>query len=266
MILNILNLHNFMSYADANLDLTGVDVACLSGRNGAGKSALLDAITWCLWQNGRASSDELIKLGEKEMWVDLTFTHAGHHYRVRRSRHRSSGRSGARAVSKGNLDFQIFSQDQEPSLVAVSSRLAEAGESLSETDRSGPADGFHKGTWRSLTSGTGQETQAAICHLLRMDFDTFTNSVYLRQGKADEFTTRLPSERKQVLGEILGLSYFDKMQEKAREKTKELRYQMDLLTTALAAKEELAKRHNDAQQVLIAASTNLFPCTKNWRR
>ena len=100
MILNILNLHNFMSYADANLDLTGVDVACLSGRNGAGKSALLDAITWCLWQNGRASSDELIKLGEKEMWVDLTFTHAGHHYRVRRSRHRSSGRSGNRAVSK----------------------------------------------------------------------------------------------------------------------------------------------------------------------
>src|SRR5580658_5925322 len=49
MILNSLRLHNFMSYADAVLDLTGIDVACLSGQNGAGKSALLDAITWCLW-------------------------------------------------------------------------------------------------------------------------------------------------------------------------------------------------------------------------
>ncbi|MCA9814233.1 MAG: AAA family ATPase, partial [Cyanobacteria bacterium HKST-UBA01] len=34
-----------MSYADTSLDLTAVRVACLSGQNGAGKSALLDAIT-----------------------------------------------------------------------------------------------------------------------------------------------------------------------------------------------------------------------------
>ena len=34
-----------MSYADVNLDLTKVNVACFSGSNGAGKSAILDAIT-----------------------------------------------------------------------------------------------------------------------------------------------------------------------------------------------------------------------------
>ncbi|MBK9205024.1 MAG: AAA family ATPase [Candidatus Obscuribacter sp.] len=46
MILNQVHLHNFMSYADATLDLTGIPVVCLTGLNGAGKSALLDAVTW----------------------------------------------------------------------------------------------------------------------------------------------------------------------------------------------------------------------------
>ena len=71
-----------MSYAEATLDLSLVPIACLTGLNGAGKSALLDALTWAIWEMGRSSSDELIKLGEKEMWVDLIFSHEGERYRV----------------------------------------------------------------------------------------------------------------------------------------------------------------------------------------
>ena len=53
-----------MSYADARVDLTPVGIACLTGLNGAGKSALLDAITWALWESARASSDEIVRLGQ----------------------------------------------------------------------------------------------------------------------------------------------------------------------------------------------------------
>ena len=41
-----LHLLNFMPYADAALDFAGIHVGCIAGDNGAGKSALLDAITW----------------------------------------------------------------------------------------------------------------------------------------------------------------------------------------------------------------------------
>ena len=75
-----------MSYADAALDLSGISVACLTGLNGAGKSALLDAVTWALWEEARSGSDELVRLGEKEMWVEVVFSHEGRLYRVRRSR------------------------------------------------------------------------------------------------------------------------------------------------------------------------------------
>ena len=73
MIPHKLRLSNFMCYRDEQtLDFSGIHLACLAGDNGHGKSALLDAITWAL--SGRAQAtrrdDELIALGEVEMWVE----------------------------------------------------------------------------------------------------------------------------------------------------------------------------------------------------
>ena len=48
-----LTISGFLSYREAvELDLTGIDLACISGANGAGKSSLLDAITWVLFGEG----------------------------------------------------------------------------------------------------------------------------------------------------------------------------------------------------------------------
>ncbi|MBZ0185922.1 MAG: hypothetical protein K8F91_06670, partial [Candidatus Obscuribacterales bacterium] len=92
---------------------------------------------------------------------------------------------------------------------------------------------FELGHWRSLTSTTMRETQQAISDLLRMDYDTFVNSAYLKQGRADEFTTRPPSERKQVLSEILGLAFFDRIQESCKLKSRESKLRIELLAEGL---------------------------------
>ena len=67
-----LELKNFLSYREGELDFTGLHMAALVGPNGAGKSSLLDAITWALW--GRTSrldrdQDHLVHRGEKEARV-----------------------------------------------------------------------------------------------------------------------------------------------------------------------------------------------------
>ena len=58
-------LRNFLSYRDTTeVDFSGIHLACLSGDNGHGKSALLDAITWALWGKARTDrDDELVHLG-----------------------------------------------------------------------------------------------------------------------------------------------------------------------------------------------------------
>src|SRR5712692_240692 len=102
-----LTLHNFLSYGDSMepLDFTGLRVVCLSGSNGHGKSALLDAITWALWGQARAAStDDLVRLGQTSMWVEFEFEFDEHRYRIIRKRTR--GRSG-----QSDLQFQIRKED-----------------------------------------------------------------------------------------------------------------------------------------------------------
>jgi DNA repair protein SbcC/Rad50 len=174
-------LKNFMCYKDAELDLEGIRLACLSGDNGAGKSAVFDAMTWAVWGKARASQDELMNSQETQMQVDFQFDLGFERYRVIRRRVRKSS-------SIAELEFQVSNME---------------------------------GGWRSLRGSTMSETQRDINDKLRMDYDTFVNSAFLRQGKADEFTVKTPTERKRVLADILQLDYFDKLEEQARDRAKE---------------------------------------------
>jgi len=171
-----------MCYRDPTpLDFTGIQLACLAGDNGHGKSALLDAITWALWGRARARyDDELVFTGAKEMEVEFEFLLGDAHYRVIRKR--ELGRR-----SRGTLDLQI---------------------------KSG-------GSFRSFTASTQRETQARIKDILRMDYDTFINSALLLQGRADEFTVKPPAERKRILADILGLSIYDEYEQRAKDLSRE---------------------------------------------
>jgi exonuclease SbcC len=179
-----LAVRNFMSYTDIHEPLTfeGIHVACLSGENGAGKSTLLDAVTWALWGYSRAgagSAQQLIHTGRTDMEVDFEFMLAGETYRVIR-KWTAPRRSGS-----GTTLLEL---------------------SVKDGDR-----------FRSISGNTVRETDAKITDLLRMSYTTFTNSSFILQNRADAFTTRTPSERKQVLADILELAEYDRLQQRARD-------------------------------------------------
>ena len=71
-----LRMRNFMCYREdvPPLDFRGIHLACLSGDNGNGKSAIIDAMTWALWGKARAGGiDELIHTLAQEMEVEFDF-------------------------------------------------------------------------------------------------------------------------------------------------------------------------------------------------
>ena len=181
-----LTLHNFLSYGETPtvLDFTGFRVACMSGENGHGKSAILDAITYALWgeaRKGRADrkpDDGLLRLGASEMEVGLTFDLDAGRYRVIR-RYRRRPKS-----SSSELDLQVYDE--------VGQR------------------------YRSLSAGHVTQTQRRITNLLSMDYDTFINSAFVLQGRSDEFTRKGAGQRKQILAEILGLARYERLEDLAR--------------------------------------------------
>jgi exonuclease SbcC len=178
-----LKIQNFLPYrAPDELLFDGIQMACLTGANGAGKSSVLDAITWALWGEARARrEDDLIHQGQTEMSVQLDFVQDGLTYRVVRQRRRQ-GRSGS-----GMLN--LFGQNPQ-------------------------------GEWVTISEGSMRETQRKINQLLHLTYDTFVHSAYLQQGRADAFTTRTPAERKQILADILGLADWERYEERAKERLK----------------------------------------------
>src|SRR5205085_8811605 len=196
-----------MSYTDVHepLSFEGIHVAVLTGDNGHGKSALLDAITWALWGRARARSvDELIHAGAAEMEVEFEFELDEHQYRVIRKRQRR-GKHG-----QSDLQFAVRSES---------------------------------GGYRPLTERSVGETERLIERTLRMSYETFTNSSFIQQGRADSFTTNSPAERKRILAEILELGYYDELEARAKERFKQCEGQLsDERRIAQNWDEEIARR------------------------
>jgi len=181
-----LKLKNFLSYGKdvPPLDFTQFHVACLSGANGQGKSALLDALTWSIWGEGRKGSQErkadssLLRMGQEDMQVEFVFDLEGHRYRVIRSFYHKG------KTSRAGLEFQVYDWEENE--------------------------------YVSLTGPSTRETQEKITKTLRLDYQTFINSAFILQGRTNEFSKKTARERKEVLSEILGLSHYDELADLAK--------------------------------------------------
>lgn len=220
-----LTLKNFLSYREAALDFRGLHTACICGPNGAGKSSLLEAISWSLWGCCRSDTeDDIIHIGATDVRVDFTFSTGGQIYRVIRNRRRGQS---------GSLEFQV---------------------SLNS------ADTEDKANFRTLTDKGLRTTQQKILEHIKLDYDTFINSAYLRQGRADEFMLKKPIERKQVLANLLKLDQYDTLCEQAKDTSKQFKAQVDVLKHSLQTiQEQLQQKEAIAsEQTQLQQATDLL--------
>ncbi len=193
MIPRIIRIKNFLSYGPVAqvIDFSHHQFICLSGKNGHGKSALLDAITWVLWgqarkMNGVARADEhLVHLGQDHMAVSFDFECNQTIYRAIREYSKARGKKTLSELQFGVLD---------PS---TNDFIAKTGK-------------------------TTRETQETIIRTLGLSFEGCINSIFLRQGQSHEFSKKSPQERKEVLSSILGLTYLEELREKVLAVTREL--------------------------------------------
>lgn len=204
MIPKRLEINNFLPYRLPDpLHFDGIHLACLTGANGAGKSSLLDAMTWALWGKARTNrDDDLIHQGQTNMSVLLEFEQEGIVYEVRRQRER--GKQGR-------------------PLLALFSKQAD-------------------GNRTNLSASSIRATQGVINDILRLDYETFVHSAFLQQGRADAFTTKRPAERKRILSDILGLARWRTYEERAKEAVRRYKDQITAYDALIrAADDEIAQ-------------------------
>ena len=219
-----LQIKNFLSYGSEiqTIEFGQYPLICLSGRNGHGKSALLDAITWALWGQARklsgiAKADQgLLRLGQTQMMVCLDFECAGQRYRIKREYMQTYGKPVA------IVEFGLYNAEQDKFI--------------------------------PLTDKTIRDTQHKIDQTLHLTYDGFINSAFLRQGQANEFSKKSPKERKEVLGSILGLDQYENIRRLASERIKQTTtYKLHLATLNTKLEHDLSQKQTvqDALNAMI---------------
>ena len=208
-----LELTNFLSYTTTQtLDFTGIELACIAGMNGAGKSSLLEGITWALFGQSRAEDvngvvNRLAVTRGAHAEVRFLFELAGNEYQVIRRR-----KSGGNV----SLEFQLKWEN----------------------------------SWKTLTEKSAKETQSMIERTLNMDYETFINVSFFLQGKADQFTTKIPSKRKEFLSSLLGVNRWNDYKVVASDAVKAKKVELNILDRNLEEiEEELATRQSREQEL-----------------
>lgn len=222
-----LTIKNFLSYGSdiQTINFEPYNLICLSGKNGHGKSALLDAITWSIWGQARkiggASKPDagVIRLGAKSATVVFDFEINQKVYRIKREATLTS----TKIVSW--LDFGL----------------------LHESDSD----------YVSLTTKTIRDTQELIDKTIGLSFDTFVNSTFLRQGNANEFSKKTPKERKELLASILGLNNFDDLRKNALLQIKFLNTQLDSRNSLSLHFSEALLKKTEVEKTLVSINENI---------
>lgn len=176
-----LEMRGFAAFRDEQvISFDDLDLFAITGETGAGKSSILDAVTFALFgevprlHGARGSIGSAITLGQPRMTVQFDFEARGDHWRVTRS----TPLNGPSKVAFERRDGQQF---------------VSAGEG---SDRVKLA------------------TQMII-DVIGLDFRAFTRSVLLPQGKFQEFLVGDASERRTILTELLGLELFGRLAKRA---------------------------------------------------
>ena len=168
MIINSLTLENFKSHSKTKLEFNE-NISLILGSNGAGKSSILEAISYSLFKDFTGKIDKLIRKSADDdivnkMLVTIEFIHNGTTYQLKRGKNKSKNIAELRF--KENDKFVIKSQGD-----------------------------------RNVTHD--------IESILGMDSKSFLNAVYIRQGDITDLIEKTASERKELIAKLLNIDSFE---------------------------------------------------------
>ncbi len=205
-----LSMEGFLSYNErVDIDFTSFALACITGENGAGKSSILDGITWALFGKARKNDESVINLDSKKAEVSLVFSYEGNQYRIVRSNPQGKSKQ-----------VELFILEE----------------------RKGKGE-----TWIPLTERTLRDTDQKIIEILRLDYESFTNASFLLQGEADQFTQQNPAARKRILSQILGLGIWEEYRNRTLQKRRSAEKELSQLDGRIA--EIIAELEEEVQRI-----------------
>jgi DNA repair protein SbcC/Rad50 len=165
-----IELGNFISHSETRLDLDD-GVTVFVGHNGAGKSSIIDAITFALFgEHTRKSNKSLIRRGTTQAYVKVRFTSKNKTYEATR-----------KIDAKGTPAVQFVEIQNGQEIVLAAGERRQFGES----------------------------TTHEIESTLGLDFEKLKVASIVQQGELSSIIKAKPKEFKELLNAIIGIDKLD---------------------------------------------------------
>ena len=218
-----ITLSGFMSYREQQtLTFDGARLWVLSGPNGAGKSAIFDAITFVLfgvYRDQKQNFIDLINHSCDRAIVAYDFRLGDAVYRVQRTIPKRG------AATRCAYTLTSVPDGGDPKL-----------EPIERTD---------------LESGFKDWVE----HIVGLNYETFTASVLLQQGKSDRLLDSATDQRYKILSKLIDLSRYEELESRAKERKRHWDGRVTYYTGQLAnLPPVLAKEIADAQHRIKRAN------------
>ncbi|MGA2663697.1 MAG: SMC family ATPase [Nitrososphaerales archaeon] len=181
MIENV-RLLNFISHSDTSITLPpGISV--FVGRNGAGKSSVIDGITYAMYgKHSRGNNESLVKDETSSGSASVQFTVGPRRFLVER-----------KLDSRGQLQGAVLKE-----------LLRDAG---NNDDGGGQSPGGF--TSKQLASGErkqfGESTSAEVARVVGLDYDSMRIAAIIQQGELARIIDLKPMETKDLINGLIGI-------------------------------------------------------------
>jgi DNA repair exonuclease SbcCD ATPase subunit len=185
-----LHIENFLTIGSANVKLQDKGLHLIQGENedntsaksnGAGKSSIVDAISWALFgvtARGVKGDKVVHNTRKKGTVVILTVQHGENIYKIERYRKHATGKNALKV-------YHI-------------------------TDPTGPST--------DLTKGTDAETQKVVEEILGCSYEVFKAAVYCGQEEMPDLPRKTDKELKMLVEEAAGMDRIERAYEVARQR------------------------------------------------
>ncbi len=179
-----------------SISFENLELFAIVGQTGAGKSSILDAITYALFGEtsrlGSRGLEQLVSQGANGMQVALEFESGFERFRV--------SRAWSVKAAERQVRFEKFD----------GGRFITAVEGVKVKDVAG-----------------------AIQAVVGLDFDGFTRAILLPQGEFDRFLRGDAKERRELLKGLLNLEHFEAMRERANSIARDAKSRSDQIKLLL---------------------------------
>lgn len=197
LLLNKIQIRNFFSHLNTEIDFKADMKALINGESGAGKSSIVDAIIWCIYGKARTDNRSLVRRGATGAVVILTLTDSETHtsYRIERS-----------TTVKGKNELNVSS--------------AEEGKIFSPVG----------------ASGIRYLQEFIETKIVKASYLLFINSIAYPQDNLENFVKQTAEKRKDIILEIIRATDYDSYYEKAHEAYRAVNETVTARTTEIREK------------------------------